>query len=40
MQIVRDLRENSAFHRQAITILGGGLGLLVLILVVMLFFGK
>lgn len=29
-----------AFHRQAIAILGGGLGLLVLILVVMLFFGK
>ena len=29
-----------AFHRQAIAVLGGGLGLLVLILVVMLFFGK
>lgn len=29
-----------AFHRQAIAILGGGLGLLVLILVAMLFFGK
>ena len=29
-----------AFHRQAIAILGGGLGLLVLILLVMLFFGK
>ncbi len=29
-----------AFHRQAIAVLGGSLGLLVLILVAMLFFGK